>query len=146
MRFDILYEKRWITIGNLISSLAVINAHWVPYVFVLFVWFDALRPINNLSVKLGWVFLGWTSTKLGEMCLAQGPQLSDAGKAWTWDLSVVGQALYHWATTLPPYVLFTLYGILVPSPSQKFIFIFIGPFKMAIMAWPCPSVRPSFCP
>ena len=33
--------------------------------FVLFVWFDSLRPINNLSVKQGWVFLGWTSTKLG---------------------------------------------------------------------------------
>ena len=38
----------------------------------LFVWFDSLRPINNLSVKKGWVFLGWTSTKLGLMCLAQG--------------------------------------------------------------------------
>ena len=30
-----------------------------------FVWFDSLRPINNLSVKQGQVFLGWTSTKLG---------------------------------------------------------------------------------
>ena len=36
-------------------------------------WFDSLRPINNLSVMLGQVFLGWTSTtKLGYMCLAQG--------------------------------------------------------------------------
>ena len=31
----------------------------------LFVWFDSLRQINNLSVKQGRVFLGWTSTKLG---------------------------------------------------------------------------------
>ena len=31
----------------------------------LFVWFDSLRLINNLSVKQGRVFLGWTSTKLG---------------------------------------------------------------------------------
>ena len=31
----------------------------------LFVWIDSLRPINNLSVKQGRVFLGWTSTKLG---------------------------------------------------------------------------------
>ena len=31
----------------------------------LFVWFDSLHPINNLSVKQGRVFLGWTSTKLG---------------------------------------------------------------------------------
>ena len=33
-------------------------------------WF--LRPISNLSVIKGWVFLGWTSTKLGLICLAQG--------------------------------------------------------------------------
>ena len=26
---------------------------------------DYLHPINNLSVKRGWVFLGWTITKLG---------------------------------------------------------------------------------
>ena len=32
--------------------------------FCLFVWFDSLRPINNLSDKQGRVFLGWTSTKL----------------------------------------------------------------------------------
>ena len=30
-----------------------------------FVWYDSLRPINNLSDKQGRVFLGWTSTKLG---------------------------------------------------------------------------------
>ena len=53
------------------------------YDFVLFVWFDSLRPINNLSVKQGWIFLGWTSTKLEKMCLAQGPQHSDAGEART---------------------------------------------------------------
>ena len=35
-------------------------------------WFDTLRPINNLSVIKRRVFLGWTSTKLGIMCLAQG--------------------------------------------------------------------------
>ena len=40
-----------------------------PY---LFVWFDSLRPINTLSVMYGRVFLGWTSTQLGIMCLAQG--------------------------------------------------------------------------
>ena len=31
---------------------------------VSFVWFDSLRLINDLSVKQGLVFLGWTSTKL----------------------------------------------------------------------------------
>ena len=30
-----------------------------------FVWFDSLRPINNISVKQERVFLSWTSTKLG---------------------------------------------------------------------------------
>ena len=29
------------------------------------------------------------------MCLAQGPQRSDAGEAWTQGLSVSSQALYH---------------------------------------------------
>ena len=29
-------------------------------------------PVNILSVMLGWVFLGWTSTKQGSMCLTQG--------------------------------------------------------------------------
>ena len=35
------------------------------------------------------------------MCLAQGPQRSDAGEAQTCSPSVSGQALYHWATALP---------------------------------------------
>ena len=34
------------------------------------------------------------------MCLAQGPQRSDAGEARTHSLSVSIQALYHWATAL----------------------------------------------
>ena len=34
------------------------------------------------------------------MCLAQGPQRSDAGEAWTRGLSVSSQALYLWATAL----------------------------------------------
>ena len=50
--------------------------HWnrssYDMLFCLFVWFDSLHPINNLSVIKGRVFLGWTSTKLGLMCLAQG--------------------------------------------------------------------------
>ena len=35
------------------------------------------------------------------MCLAQGPQGSDAGEARTCGPSVSSQALYHWATALP---------------------------------------------
>ena len=36
-----------------------------------FVWFDSLRPSQH-SVTSGRVFRGWTSTKLGLVCLAQG--------------------------------------------------------------------------
>ena len=35
------------------------------------------------------------------MCLAQGPQCSDAGEARTRNPLVWSQALYHWATALP---------------------------------------------
>ena len=35
------------------------------------------------------------------MCLAQGPQRSDAGEARTRYPSVSSQARYHWATALP---------------------------------------------
>ena len=34
------------------------------------------------------------------MCLAQGPQRSNAGEARTRGPSVLSQALYHWATAL----------------------------------------------
>ena len=34
------------------------------------------------------------------MCLAQGPQRSDAGEARARGLSVSSEALYHWATEL----------------------------------------------
>ena len=37
----------------------------IIFLSFLFVCFDSLRTINNLSVKQGRVFLGWTSTKLG---------------------------------------------------------------------------------
>ena len=52
-----------------------------PMIF-LFVWFDSLRPINNLSVIKGWVFLGWISTKLGLMFL-----LKDTRQWCRWGLN-----------------------------------------------------------
>ena len=69
----------------------------------LFVWFDSLRPINNLSGIKGRVFLGRTSTKLGLMFLLKD-QHSDAGETQTRGPSVSRQALYHWATALPKVV------------------------------------------
>ena len=70
------------------------------YAWFLFVWFDSLRPINNLSVKQGRVYLGWTNTKLGLMFLLKDPQRSDADETRTRGPSVSSQALYHWATAL----------------------------------------------
>ena len=43
-----------------------------PSPSILFVWFDFYVSVSNFSGMLGWVFLGWTSTKQGSMCLAQG--------------------------------------------------------------------------
>ena len=45
----------------------------------LFVLFNSLRPINNLSVIKGRVFLGWTSTKLGLMFLLKD---TTQGRRW----------------------------------------------------------------
>ena len=42
------------------------------------------------------------------MCLAQGPQRSDAGEARTRSLSVSSQALYHWATDKADIHIFTV--------------------------------------
>ena len=46
-------------------DLSLMTTHY--FLFCLFVWVDSLRPINNLSVIKGRVFLGWT--KLGLMFL-----------------------------------------------------------------------------
>ena len=56
------------------------------------------------------------------MCLAQGPQRSDAGEAWTRGPSVSIQALYHWATALPP-------------PECKTIVIQIRPNILSGLIW-----------
>ena len=42
------------------------NKHFIDFFdLILYV------PVYNLSVMSGWVFLGWTCTKQGSMCLAQ---------------------------------------------------------------------------
>ena len=70
-----------------------------------FVWFDSLRPVNNFSVMLGQVFLGWTSTKQGQMCLAQGHNTVTPVRLEPAGPSVSSQALYHWATMLPTFAM-----------------------------------------
>ena len=65
----------WLVQACLPSAKIRIRHNQVPHLTqdTLFVcsnvWFDSLRPINNLSVIKGWVFLGWTSTELGLMFL-----------------------------------------------------------------------------
>ena len=44
--------------------VCVSSASWLIF-FPLILFGDSECPINNLSVKQGRVFLGWTSTKLG---------------------------------------------------------------------------------
>ena len=90
------YQKKGIFFRN--KDYQYRNQDWFLFDFV---WFDSLRPINNLSVKKGQVFLGWTSIKLGLMCLTQRPQRSDACEARTRSPSVSSQAHYHWTTALP---------------------------------------------
>ena len=53
------------------------------------------------------------------MCLAQGPQRSDAGEARTRGPSVSSQALFHWATALP-----TIDGLLTFLVAQFFVATF----------------------
>ena len=51
------------------------------------------------------------------MCLAQGPQRSDAGEFRTRGPSVSSQALYHWATALPEFFVIKM------PPNFSFILI-----------------------
>ena len=55
--------------------LACLNTNFSKWLYWdLFCLFDFILyvPVNDLSVMSRHVFLGWTSTKLGLMCLAQG--------------------------------------------------------------------------
>ena len=71
----------------------------------LFVWFDSLRPINNLSVIKGRVFLGWTSTKLGLMFLLKDVPdcLVFTNIQCTWLSRVYQHTVYRTVSCLPTY-------------------------------------------
>ena len=68
--------------------------------YALFVWFDSLHPSQQSFIYVGQVFLGWTSTKQGLMCLAQGHNKVTPVRLKPAAPSVSSQALYHWATAL----------------------------------------------
>ena len=62
---------QWARIHHHLRLIRNRQSHTASPEFCLFLWFDSLRPISNLSVMLGRVFLGWTTTRLGLMCLTQ---------------------------------------------------------------------------
>ena len=84
--FKLAQEKVWL------GELTVTPWPWLLTLDV--------KQQNKLSVIKGRVYLGWTSTKLGLMCLAQGHNTM-TGEAQTRGPSVSSQALYHWATAHP---------------------------------------------
>ena len=55
-------------------------------------------PVNNFSVMLGWVFLCWTSTKQGLICLSQGYNAVTPVRLEP--TALLSQVLYHWATQI----------------------------------------------
>ena len=67
---------------------------WVKW-FVLILYI----PVNNFSVILGQVFLGWTSTKQ-EIISFSRKQRSASREARIHNPSISSQALYYWATSL----------------------------------------------
>ena len=71
------------------------------------------------------------------MCLAQGPQRSDAGEARTHGPSVMSQALYHWATALP----WNLYQIAVCNQSIQSLYCRELTFFLKIFQKPWQNVK-----
>ena len=64
-----LVDKELKSVSDVHSLVEEANQKFTMQTFVSLI--DSLRPINNLSVIKGRVFLGLTITKLGLMCLAQ---------------------------------------------------------------------------
>ena len=64
---SLIYYEIWSTYSYFIWTVFMLK--WYPdkcrNVFNFLFDLILLRPINNISVKQGRVFLGWTSTKLG---------------------------------------------------------------------------------
>ena len=80
----------------IVSYYSLSSPREVSPINILFVWFDSLRPINNLSVI----------------------QCSDAGEAWTCGPLVSSQALYHWATALPPQTTWSVQSVNERNPNS----------------------------
>ena len=55
------------------------------------------------------------------MCLAQGPQPSNACEAETHGPSVSSQALYHWAIALPNKIMYTDFAWQIRSKEYDYL-------------------------
>ena len=66
------------------------------------------------------------------MCLAQGPQRSDAGEARTRGPSVSSQALYHWATALPGDQVWDLQCMQLASYLERGPLVWMMPLQMHV--------------
>ena len=107
----ILYytEMKWLIIKQKIIGRRRRTSSLSKQMVCLFVWFDSLRPINNLSVIKGRVFLGWTSTKLGLVFLLKdttqwhwwGPMVVNIGQGHnTWLKSMLTMKVTIWHSQL----------------------------------------------
>ena len=81
-----------------ITCIWIQHSHFVTVMLLLFL-FHSLRPINNLSVIKGRVFLGWT-TKLGLMFLLKDTTQWRHRGSNPWPLGLELSSL-HWAIALP---------------------------------------------
>ena len=70
--------------------------------FCLFVWFDSLHPSPQIFSYVGTGLPGLNQYQARINLSCSKTQHSDAGEARTSNLSVSSQALYYWATALPP--------------------------------------------
>ena len=67
--FPYLFMQTFLNPSSISGDIVYRSKICFKFGSVCFVCFGSLRSINNLSVKKGCVFLGWTSTKLGLMFL-----------------------------------------------------------------------------
>ena len=104
-------KRRLISISNvwLQSVLLQLNKKWktpssdtkIGNWFVLFIWFDSLRPIQQFFSYVGTGRPGFNQDKARIYVSCSRTQHSGAGEARTLGPSVSRQVLYHWATVLP---------------------------------------------
>ena len=89
--------------GLILSTFT--NSAWISFIWSSVRLFDLILYVPSTIFRFIRDESSWLEqvqcTKLGLMCLAQGPQRSDTSEAWTHGPSVSSQALFRWATAHP---------------------------------------------